>query len=155
MILKCAFNGNFTIPWGHGRGFINGKPIGIPAGRSHDNDTMMYVVCLDYIHTINNFLLAAKQLLIQKKQPLKRVCNFRHRYHYFNHEFHQLQYLSCIGNVWSCHNFYKKGIILVFMSENTKIIQERKRKSKADNVQSSFIYTSQRSTEPRGNPHCN
>jgi len=26
-ILKCAFNGHFTIPWGHGRGFVNGSEV--------------------------------------------------------------------------------------------------------------------------------
>ncbi len=71
-----AFNGNFTIPWGHRRGFMNGIPTGIPAGRSHDNDNMMNVVCLDYIHTIKNFFIGRKAITYSKEAPTKESMQF-------------------------------------------------------------------------------
>jgi len=43
-ILKCAFDGHFTIPLGHRRGFMNGHEIG------HMTETTSELLHLNFIH---------------------------------------------------------------------------------------------------------
>ncbi len=62
-ILKCTSNGHFTIPWGHGRGFVNSEAPHLTLhGRSHDNDNTKNVAHPDYIHTTWKIILQIKVL---------------------------------------------------------------------------------------------
>lgn len=60
-ILRCAYNGLFTIPRGPGK-LMNGSDT-TDAGRSHDNNNMANIVHPEYIHIThihniyNNFFL--------------------------------------------------------------------------------------------------
>ncbi len=49
VILKCAYDGHITIPWGQ-----------VDAGRSRDNDIVVSIVCLHLTQTLQKLLLSSK-----------------------------------------------------------------------------------------------
>lgn len=49
---------------------------GIPTGRSHDNDNMMNVVCLDYFHSIKDLFIGRKAITYSKEAPTEQSMRF-------------------------------------------------------------------------------
>lgn len=79
---KCASNGQFTMPWGHRRGFFSQekavKRHTTDAGWSHDNDynvcyAWMYIWLTFILHGYTSFFNGDKVITCSKEVPTQRL----------------------------------------------------------------------------------